>query len=193
MVLLLLTQLMLQPKVVNQPLPGNYWDRDTTVNYVVIHYDGVGGYRAARNTLIKRKLGYHYYIRKNGTIVKLIEPTQQAPHAGVSYYDGVFLLNRKSIGICLENNGREAYTDAQYKSLSWLIKTLQTRFDKTTFKSIVGHSDVALPRGRKSDPGRHFSWKRLHGLVDFSGAVGRDDGGKLGSLLVTTLTTLAKD
>jgi N-acetyl-anhydromuramyl-L-alanine amidase AmpD len=115
--------------------------------------------------LKRRHKSYHYIIARDGTIYKLVDPKYEATHAGISRWDGHITLNDKSIGIALNNNSRDPYTDEQYISLIWLIKQLQDRYPDITTDRIVGHSDVAWPRGRKQDPGNHFEWERLRSIL----------------------------
>lgn len=162
MLTLLLLQQLLQPVIINKPLPiRNKEIRDTSINYIVIHNDGGGDYSIARSTLIRRHLSYHYYIKRNGTIVKMLDPKYQADHVGYSFWNGKFRINKYSIGICFENSGKTPYTNEQYVSAVFLIQMLQERFKDSTSKVIVGHSDVALPHGRKIDPGKFFDWNKL--------------------------------
>ena len=158
--MLLMVQLI-APTLLNKPLPVKKTTRSAT-NYIVLHYDDGGSYKSTRRTLIKKRNSYHYYIQRDGTIIKLIDPKYEASHAGISYYKGKFRLNKYSIGICLQNNPPEAYTEKQYNSAGWLIKQLQSRYKDSTSKVIIGHSDIALPRGRKIDPGEHFNWEKLY-------------------------------
>ena len=158
--MLLIAQLIV-PTLLNKPLPVKKTVRGAT-NYIVLHYDDGGSYKSTRRTLIKKRNSYHYYIQRDGTIIKLIDPKYEASHAGISYYKGKFRLNKYSIGICLQNDPPEAYTEKQYNSVAWLINELQLRYKDSTSKVIIGHSDIALPRGRKLDPGKHFSWITLY-------------------------------
>jgi N-acetyl-anhydromuramyl-L-alanine amidase AmpD len=164
--LLLFFQLTV-PTVLNRPLPIRHLTiRDTTVNYIVLHNDGgTAGYNTARRTLIKRRLSYHYYIQANGTIVKLLDPKYEASHVGLSYWNGMLRINRYSIGICLENGISGLYTLNQYNSLTWLILSLQERFPDSTSRTIIGHSDVATPLGRKRDPGPLFDYQLLNRML----------------------------
>jgi N-acetyl-anhydromuramyl-L-alanine amidase AmpD len=163
--MVILTAILAQlvaPTLIDAPLPiRNKEFRDTTKNYIILHNDGGGNYNIARRTLIKRRLSYHYYIKTDGTIIKLLDPKYQASHVGYSYWNGMFRINRYSIGICFENNGNTNFTNKQYYSSAWLITELQKRFPDQTSHTIIGHSDVALPLGRKADPGKLFDWKRL--------------------------------
>lgn len=162
MLKMLLIAQLLAPTLLNKPLPSKKTVRSTTINYIVLHYDDGGSYKSTRRTLIKKRNSYHYYIQRDGTIIKLIDPKYEASHAGISYYKGKFRLNKYSIGICLQNDPPEAYTEKQYNSAGWLIKQLQSRYNDSTSKVIIGHSDIAFPRGRKIDPGKHFDWEKLH-------------------------------
>ena len=162
--LLALSLLVAPPKVINRLLPVKALVvRDISKNYIVIHYDS-GDYASTRRTLIRKSLSYHYYVKTDGTVVKFMDPKYKANHAGSSMYQGLFGMNNYSIGICLEHRGG-AYTKAQYNSTAWLINILQSRFSDTTSRVVIGHSDVAIPRGRKKDPGKDFDWVFLHSQI----------------------------
>lgn len=148
------------PKVINTPFPRGD-RRDTTNNYIVLHYDASMDFKTTFRWLKRKKNSYHYFIRRDGTIHKLIDPAYQANHAGLSFWDNNLRMNKYSIGICLQNDGKIAYTDQQYASLLWLINIQKKRFHDITEERIIGHSDIAIPRGRKSDPGDHFDWTRI--------------------------------
>jgi len=158
--LLLWTLAFSPPTVVHTPFPKGP-PRDTTDNFIVLHYDESLNEAATFRWLRKKRNSYHYFIRRDGTIHKLIDPAYQANHAGASLLDGYFSFNKFSIGICLQNDGKIAYTDHQYMSLLWLINIQKQRFHDITEEKIIGHGDIAVPRGRKSDPGDHFDWFRI--------------------------------
>ncbi len=164
---MVITMLLLQlqaPTVIVNPIPHDRKLRSSS-NYIVLHSDEGSGYKETRRFLIRKGNSYHYYVKRSGDIVKLIDPKYKASHAGISYYDGKFRMNNHSIGIALQNDTKQAYTDKQYTSLAWLIQTLQSRYKDTTSRIILRHSDIALPRGRKNDPGNHFSMVRLKELL----------------------------
>ena len=54
--------------------------------------------------------------------------------------------------------------------LASLTRALQRAYP---IQDCVGHSDIATPPGRKTDPGPHFDWARFRG--DARKAVTRDD------------------
>lgn len=149
-----------KPKVVVKPFPYSA-RRDTTDNYIVIHYDNGIESKSTFRWLRRRHTAYHYFILRNGTIYKLIDPKNRANHAGMSKWDGHIGMNNYSIGIGLQNDSKQEYTDAQYKSLAWLIRVMKKRFPDITNDRIIGHEDVAWPRGRKIDPGPQFEWSRI--------------------------------
>lgn len=153
------------PVITTDIIPGKYSIRDTSVNYIILHYDDGKSYSSARNYLIKKGNSYHYYIKRSGTIVKLLDTKYEAGHAGLSFYKKYIRMNRYTIGICLQNKPPQKYTNEQYRSLTWLIHELQRKYTDSTAKIILGHSQIAIPRGRKKDPGKHFDWKKLHVLL----------------------------
>lgn len=135
--------------------------RDTTRNFIVIHNDGANmSASGTRNVLRRRRLAYHYFIDKNGKVYEYVNPRLRAPHAGISYADGMFDWNDFSIGICLQGMNGLIYTDAQYEGLQSLISHLQSRYKLQS--KIYTHSEVAFPWGRKKDPGETFDVGRIN-------------------------------
>ena len=152
------------PKIVDKPFPRGRL-RDTAVTYIVIHNDSSPTPRVTFKYLKRRRNSYHYYISRDGTIHRLVDPRYEANHAGLTFYDGYVRMNRYSIGICFENMPPQEYTDAQYKSGAWLIQQLHKRFPDSKTKPVVGHEDIAIPRGRKNDPGPHFDWATFNDYI----------------------------
>jgi N-acetylmuramoyl-L-alanine amidase len=66
-------------------------------------------------------------------------------------------INSASIGIELDNNGSEPFSEAQITSLMALLSKLQKQYGIP--QNIIGHSDIAPTR--KSDPSALFPWKTL--------------------------------
>lgn len=104
----------------------------------------------------------HYIIEKNGEVVQMVRDKDQAFHAGLSHWKGKKSCNRFSIGIELVNKGEWKkvipYTQEQYDSLVTLCRRLIRKYSIPQ-ERILGHSDVAIPLGRKRDPGTHFDWE----------------------------------
>ncbi|MGL6186950.1 MAG: peptidoglycan recognition protein family protein [Clostridium chrysemydis] len=77
-------------------------------------------------------IGYHYYIKKDGTIFKGRPDEKMGAHA--------YNNNRKSIAICLDGNFEEdKLTDSQNKSLIDLATSLIVTYN---LKDIVGHRNL---------------------------------------------------
>jgi N-acetyl-anhydromuramyl-L-alanine amidase AmpD len=153
--------LFVPPVIVDKPFPSKL-RRDTTTTYIVIHNDSSPSPTVTFQWLRKKNTSYHYYIDRTGKIYKMIDPSYQANHAGISFYDNLRQLNKVSIGICLQNKIPQQYTEYQYESLSWLVNSMYDRYPESRSHPILGHDMIAWPRGRKSDPGEHFDWNKLY-------------------------------
>jgi N-acetylmuramoyl-L-alanine amidase len=134
-------------------------------NYVILHHSSNDTAEAALATLTNaaRQVSAHYLIGRDGTIYYLVDELARAWHAGESYWAGNSDLNSASIGIELDNNGEEPFTDPQIAALLALLGDLKARY-RIPAANFLGHGDIA-PR-RKADPSRWFPWKRLadHGF-----------------------------
>ena len=107
----------------------------------------------------RQRVSAHVLIRRDGSIVQYVPFQKRAWHAGVSQYEGRSVCNDFSVGIELEGTDDLPYEDAQYESLTQLIRALLAAYPSLSSKRVVGHCDVAP--GRKTDPGRAFDWQRL--------------------------------
>lgn len=103
------------------------------------------------------KVSAHFFIRRDGTLIQFVPCALRAWHAGVSSWQGCERCNDFSIGIELEGTDELPFTDAQYATLVPLVRQLKQAYP---IQAVVGHSDIAA--GRKTDPGPHFDWQRLH-------------------------------
>jgi len=102
------------------------------------------------------KVSSHFLIRRDGEVVQFVPVERRAWHAGASAWRGRSRCNDFSIGIELEGTEDDAFTDAQYRALTALLKKLRARLP---LRDVAAHSDVAP--GRKTDPGARFDWARL--------------------------------
>jgi N-acetylmuramoyl-L-alanine amidase len=84
----------------------------------------------------------------------------RAWHAGVGKWGNDADINSSSIGIELDNNGFEFFSDAQMKSLLQLLASLKKTYNIPT-ANFIGHADIAPTR--KNDPNIFFPWKELAG------------------------------
>lgn len=106
----------------------------------------------------------HFLIDRHGAAYLLVPLEYQAWHAGTSEWRGVRHLNAWSIAI--ENLGQygEPYTDEQYRTNAGICAELMAMHGLGS-GDIVGHEQVAMPRGRKKDPGPTFEWHKLQRYI----------------------------
>ena len=129
-------------------------------NYVVIHFTAQDS--AAQTlktfTVVKTQVSAHYVIGKDGKVYHMLNDYLRAWHAGFSKWGSISDMNSCSIGIEIDNNGSEPFTDQQVKSLLALLAQLKKAYGipRTNF---IGHQDIAPLR--KPDPGPFFPWKVL--------------------------------
>jgi N-acetylmuramoyl-L-alanine amidase len=131
-------------------------------NYVVLHHTTNNTSEEALRTLTSPTSGVssHYLVSREGRLYYLVDERHRAWHAGEAYWAGQRDLNSASIGIELDNNGREPYAEAQIVALLKLLGELKARY-KLPATSFLGHGDIAP--GRKVDPSAFFPWRRLAG------------------------------
>ena len=67
-------------------------------------------------------------------------------------------INSSSIGIELDNNGFESFTEPQLRNLFIVLDTLKKRYSIPA-GNFIGHADIAPTR--KNDPNVSFPWKEL--------------------------------
>ncbi|WP_224370495.1 peptidoglycan recognition protein family protein [Hyalangium versicolor] len=154
-----------KPPVVSAPSP-NFDDRKgMDIDTIVIHHTASnnGAADLAHMKDPKAEVSAHYMVDRDGKIYQLVNDTKRAWHAGKGELHGEPTdVNGRSIGIEIVNDGsgKTAFTEAQYKSLTQLVGFLKQEY-KVPMDNIVGHKDVAVPKGRKSDPAANFDWTRL--------------------------------
>lgn len=103
----------------------------------------------------------HFFIERAGRIVQFVSTEDRAWHAGVSSFEDQADCNNYSIGIELEGCDTLPFTEAQYHSLKTLRDILVAHYPGITENRIVSHAEIALPPGRKTDPGPLFDWTQL--------------------------------
>jgi N-acetyl-anhydromuramyl-L-alanine amidase AmpD len=103
----------------------------------------------------------HYTIAKDGTIVQHVHDMHRAWHAGRSRYKGRQGCDDFTLGVELVNlnDGTDPYPEIQHQVNVELCVHLCQKHGITS-DDIIGHLDVAIPPGRKSDP-RGYDLNRL--------------------------------
>ena len=162
MITQLLVGVAMQLNIVNMPLPTKRVIRDSTQNFIVIHNDGSNmSASGTHRVLRRRRLGYHYFIDRNGKVYRFTDPKYVAKHAGISWHDGRHSWNNFSLGVCLQGKTGLAYSDKQYESLQKLVNELKKRYPDIPTRRFKYHSQIAFPWGRKNDPGETFDTTRI--------------------------------
>ena len=134
------------------------------IRFLIIHYTGMQSERVSMNRLKnpKSKVSCHYFLKRSGTIYRMVDDNKVAWHAGKSKWRNIKNLNEYSIGIEIQNKGHfikyQNFTKKQIISLIQLIKILKKKY-KINNENILGHSDIAPLR--KLDPGEKFPWNLL--------------------------------
>jgi N-acetylmuramoyl-L-alanine amidase len=134
-------------------------------NYVIIHFTAQDSVQQTLKTftVTTDQTSAHYVIAKNGKVFHMVNDYLRANHAGVGKWGSVTDMNSCSIGIEIDNNGHELFTDTQVNSLLLLLAQLKKNYNIPQ-ANFIGHQDFA-PK-RKPDPGPFFPWKALaqHGF-----------------------------
>jgi len=128
-------------------------------NFVIIHHTAQKSTDQTIRTftLKSTQTSAHYVIGRDGKVVHMVNDYLRANHAGVAKWGNETDLNSCSLGIELDNNGDEPYSDAQISSLVSLLSTLKKKYNIPA-ANFIGHADIA-PK-RKPDPNK-FPWKVL--------------------------------
>jgi len=147
------------------PDSGSLWIGTTNFdlrkpNFVIIHHTAQNSCDQTLHTftITQSQVSAHYVICKDGTVHHMLNDYLRAWQAGLSKWGNNTDINSSSIGIELDNNGFEPFTDPQINNLLLLLDTLKKRYNIPT-PNFIGHGDVAP--GRKVDPNWRFPWKQL--------------------------------
>src|SRR5690606_36226274 len=129
-------------------------------SFVIIHHTAQHSIQQTIRTfhLEHTEWEAHYVIGRDGRVVQMLNDYLRSWHAGRSKWGSITDMNSVSLGIELDNNGREAFSEAQIQSLMTLLDTLKTKY-RIPFTNFIGHADIAPTR--KDDPSVLFPWKRL--------------------------------
>lgn len=129
-------------------------------NFVILHHTAQDscGQTLRTFTTVRTQVSAHYVICKDGTVHHMVNDLLRAWQAGVSKWGNATDINSLSIGIEIDNNGFEPFTEPQIASLLSLLDRLKRAYNIPT-ANFIGHADIAP--GRKVDPNRFFPWQRL--------------------------------
>ena len=129
-------------------------------NFVILHHTAQNSCEETLTTFTttKSQVSAHYVICKDGSVHHMLNDYLRAWQAGVSKWGNAADINSISIGIEIDNNGFEPFTDAQINSLLQLLDRLKREYNIPA-ANFIGHADIAP--GRKVDPNKYFPWQKL--------------------------------
>lgn len=171
--------------IINDPIVMDYNhpspNQNQRISHLVMHYtvaDLQESLEILTDPLRSLRVSAHYLVPKTAIdnqrkVFNLVPNEKSAWHAGVSGWGKHITLNNTSIGIEIVNSGLsdqpnlgnlekwEPFTDYQMETVISLSQQIVQKYNITP-TNVVGHSDVALPYGRKQDPGPAFDWEKLY-------------------------------
>jgi len=129
-------------------------------NFVILHHTAQDSIEQTLHTftLPRTQVSAHYVIDKAGNVYHILNDYLRAWHAGIARWGSLSDINSISIGIEIDNNGTDPYTEPQISNLLCLLDSLKTTY-KIPAENFIGHGDIAP--GRKVDPGVNFPWEKL--------------------------------
>jgi N-acetylmuramoyl-L-alanine amidase len=146
-------------------LLGKYWVGTTNFNlrkpnYVVIHHTAQDSTAQTLKTFTmpSTQVSAHYVIGRDGRVYHMLNDYLRAWHGGAARWGNTTDINSSSIGIELDNNGKEPFSEPQLTSLLHILAGLKKAYNIPA-ANFIGHADIAPTR--KNDPSALFPWKRL--------------------------------
>src|SRR6476620_979020 len=129
-------------------------------NLVIIHHTAQNSCDETLKTFTQpsTQVSAHYVICKDGTVHHMLNDYLRAWHAGAGRWGNLTDINSSSIGIEIDNNGFEPFTEAQINSLLVVLRKIK-KDNNIPAANFIGHADIA-PK-RKVDPSRYFPWQLL--------------------------------
>jgi len=128
-------------------------------NFIILHHTAQASTDQTIKTFILKSTGTsaHYVVGRDGKVVHMVNDYLRANHAGAAKWGNETDLNSCSLGIEIDNNGNEPYSEVQINSVISLIAMLTKKYNIPA-ANVIGHADIA-PK-RKIDPNK-FPWKKL--------------------------------
>lgn len=147
----------------------------SSIQSVVCHHTAgaATGNMPSLNVVVNGRAGLsgplcNYALGRDGTVY--VVAAGRANHAGVVNNNALY-ANEHAIGIEAENTGLgEPWNAIQIDAYARLCKALITAFGLPVSR-VMGHKEVAAPKGRKSDPSFDMNWFR--GLVSGAGSANK--------------------
>lgn len=139
------------------------------IDTIVVHADAAARAASSVNWIKNNEsdVSYHTLVERDGDVRHLVPPRRRAWHAGKSAFKGRGDVNDFSLGLAFanRNDGVEEYTELQYQIGAAVVALWMREFPAITMDRITDHATVALPKGRKTDPGPRFDMKKFKEYV----------------------------
>src|SRR4051812_8380867 len=92
--------------IIESPSP-NFDERRLPVSMLVLHYTGMEDAASAIARLKdpEAKVSAHYLVAEDGQVLRLVDESKRAWHAGRSFWRGLTDINSASVGIEIVNPG----------------------------------------------------------------------------------------
>lgn len=148
----------------------NHSSRNGRAITMIVGHATVGPFVSSLNWLCNpaSRVSSHYLISKTGHIAQLVADSRAAWHAGIALWDGDTAINEASLGIELENltgmampdgtlHPPDPYPAVQITAFRELVQSKMAQY-AIPLSRVLRHLDVAMPRGRKTDPA-NFDWR----------------------------------
>lgn len=153
----------------SDPYPTKYHGKAITPELLVMHSTEGGSKTWLDSAFSGADPNYHYSVHwciyTDGEVVEYL-PWKRGEavagwHAGVSEWRGRSSVNYWSIGYELQHKAGEPFPEAQIQAELDLHRMIRAEYPDI---ECVTHEQVAMPRGRKSDPTRPWKeqvWPRV--------------------------------
>jgi N-acetylmuramoyl-L-alanine amidase len=160
-----------KPKIVDyqKHLSSNFRHKKRKVTRYIIVHTSEAGLKSTLRTLSRGKVykgcyvstGGHanYAVARNGVIYRILNHKYRANHAGLSMWNGETDISSVSVGIELVGYHYGVITDAQYRSVRWLLDVLQKIYGIHD-RNVLTHSQVAYGRPNRWHGYEHRGRKR---------------------------------
>jgi len=153
--------------ILEAPSPHRNARPSPTIDCIVIHDTESETAKAALSWFEapQSKVSAHYVVDRDGTVYRCVPDDRRAWHAGGSVLAGRDNVNDFSIGIELAGFAAQPYPGPQIDALVELCIEVCSRHPAISLDRIVGHEHIAVPAGRKTDPGPHFPWEAVRARI----------------------------
>lgn len=159
-----------------------------TPSRVILHHTGgkLSGDLVALTRKDSNYVSAHYLIAKNGDIYELVDVHYAAWHAGAAIKGWG---NAETIGIEMSNlgNGRDPFTDEQYKAVAYLLN-----LHKIKKENVRDHKAICVPKGRKVDLAINWDWAKLWSITYGGQPSVKMPGPKLARITITARGDMSK-